>query len=65
MTGPVRPNHSVVEIQFRDDDAAHHPMRLLAAGVPLSLLLDLASPSGPDSASIATLERPGRKSGQR
>ena len=32
-------------------------MRLLAAGVPLSLLLDLASPFGPDSERIAALER--------
>jgi hypothetical protein len=31
-------------------------MRLLAAGVPLSLLLDLASPTGPDSAGIASTE---------
>jgi len=34
-----------------------HPMRLLAAGVPLSLLLDLASPEGPDSERIAASER--------
>ncbi|HET7530928.1 MAG TPA: hypothetical protein VFJ98_08225 [Mycobacteriales bacterium] len=31
-------------------------MRLLAAGVPLSLLLDLASPTGPDSERIAGQE---------
>jgi hypothetical protein len=32
-------------------------MRLLAAGVPLSLLLDLASPNGPDSERIAATEQ--------
>lgn len=32
-------------------------MRLLAAGVPLSLLVDLLSPSGPDSEVIAATER--------
>jgi hypothetical protein len=36
-------------------------MRLLAAGVPLSLLLDLACPSGPDSERIAATERAGRR----
>ena len=30
---------------------------LLRAGVPLSLLLDLASPEGPDSREIARRER--------
>jgi hypothetical protein len=38
-------------------DEASHPMRLLAAGVPLSLLLDLASPSGRDSRWIASTEQ--------
>lgn len=33
---------------------------LLRSGVPLSLLLDLASPDGPDSAEIARHERTGR-----
>ena len=33
-------------------------MRLLAAGVPLSLLLDLTTPFGPDSAHICLVERP-------
>jgi hypothetical protein len=32
-------------------------MRLLAAGIPLSLLLDLASPHGPDSRGIIAHER--------
>ncbi len=32
------------------------PMQLLAAGIPLTLLLDLAEPSGPDSAGIARAE---------
>jgi hypothetical protein len=40
----------------RPDDGRDHPMRLLAAGVPLSLLLDLASPTGPDSTLIAATE---------
>jgi hypothetical protein len=40
----------------RPDDAGH-PMRLLAAGVPLTLLVDLASPGGPDSERIAASER--------
>ena len=31
-------------------------MRLLAAGVPLSLLLDLANPKGPESERIAAVE---------
>lgn len=35
-------------------------MRLLGAGVPLSLLLDLASPDGPDSERIAAAERAAR-----
>lgn len=33
-------------------------MRLLEAGVPLTLLLDLAHPEGPDSAAINAVERP-------
>lgn len=32
-------------------------MRLLAAGVPLSLLIDLVSPLGPDSRGIIAYER--------
>jgi hypothetical protein len=32
-------------------------MRLLAAGIPLSLLIDLVSPLGPDSRSIIRDER--------
>jgi hypothetical protein len=32
-------------------------MRLLRAGVPLSLLLDLADPSGPDTWAIMQAER--------
>ncbi|HET6816542.1 MAG TPA: hypothetical protein VFH66_04875 [Mycobacteriales bacterium] len=41
----------------RPDESGRHPMRLLAAGVPLSLLLDLASPTGPDSEDIAAMEQ--------
>ena len=33
-------------------------MKLLEAGVPLSLLLDLAQTAGPDSAAINAVERP-------
>jgi len=33
------------------------PMRLLANGIPLTLLLDLLSPHGPDSVRIAESER--------
>jgi hypothetical protein len=33
-------------------------MRLLAAGVPLSLLIDLSDQDGPDSALISASERP-------
>jgi hypothetical protein len=32
-------------------------MRLLAAGIPLSLLIDLVSPLGPDSRGIIAHER--------
>lgn len=31
---------------------------LLEAGIPLSLLLDLADPAGPDSRAINAVERP-------
>jgi hypothetical protein len=53
-----------VDIQHREDHPPHHPMRLLADGVPLSLLVDLASPTGPDSDRVAAHEGSGRKSGQ-
>jgi hypothetical protein len=33
-------------------------MRLLGAGVPLTLLIDLVSPNGPDSAWILSHEGP-------
>lgn len=45
--------------QHRTPDDPPVAMRLLAAGVPLSLLLDLAAPSGPDSERIAAAERVG------
>lgn len=35
-------------------------MSLLAAGVPLSLLVDLADPDGPDSVALYRSEAPGR-----
>jgi hypothetical protein len=34
----------------------HPAMRLLRAGIPLSLLLDLASPDGPDTRGIMAAE---------
>ena len=34
------------------------PMRLMAAGVPLTLLIDLLATYGPDSAAINAIERP-------
>jgi hypothetical protein len=33
-------------------------MDLLADGIPLTLLLDLAAPDGPDSLAINSVERP-------
>jgi len=36
-------------------------MQLLAEGVPLLLLLDLAAPTGPDSEDIAASERVSRR----
>jgi hypothetical protein len=33
-------------------------MHLLDSGIPLSLLLDLADPAGPDSRAINSVERP-------
>lgn len=41
----------------RSGDEPPLAMRLLATGVPLSLLLDLVSPGGPDSERIAAIER--------
>jgi hypothetical protein len=35
----------------------HPAMQLLRAGVPLSLLLDLADPAGPDTRGIMAAER--------
>ena len=45
------------------DLVRHHPMRLLEAGVPLTLLLDLVSPTGPDSEGIAADEAGSAMSG--
>jgi hypothetical protein len=38
--------------------SAPSAMQLLAAGVPLSLLIDLTAKDGPDSAVISAFERP-------
>lgn len=48
------PNHMDETAERRHSVA----MRLLDAGVPLSLLFDLVSPDGPDSAWILETERP-------
>jgi hypothetical protein len=40
--------------------ASRYVMNLLAGGVPLSLLLDLADPAGPPSADIASSETTAR-----
>jgi hypothetical protein len=37
---------------------SHPVMAILASGVPLTLLLDLQHPDGPDSQAIYLLERP-------
>jgi hypothetical protein len=50
-----------MDSQRHGEDEAPSPMRLLAAGVPLSLLMDLACPHGPDSEGIAATERAGRR----
>ena len=46
--------------QNGSDDAAF-AMQLLADGVPLRLLLDLAAPNGPDSEVIAASEETGSR----
>ena len=48
----------------RPEDRGQQPalaMRLLAAGVPLSLLMDLADPLGPDSLGVMVNEREPRR----
>lgn len=39
------------------EDQGHDILGLLAAGIPLTLLIDLAPPSGPDSRLIFDAER--------
>jgi hypothetical protein len=57
----VRPSDQfgVSTPQTPTSDDPPFAMRLLAAGVPLLLLLDLAAPGGPDSEVIADTERAG------
>ncbi len=44
-------------VTVNDETTRMHPvMRWLAGGIPLSLLLDLASPDGPDSRAILRTE---------
>jgi hypothetical protein len=57
MSAAAAADSTVVNIERWMRDPAETAMRLLAHGVPLSLLLDLVSPSGPDSAFIAQSER--------
>jgi hypothetical protein len=58
----LRPTRSRDEEQIVDEgtaEARHSvAMRLLYAGVPLSLLIDLLPPDGPDSLGILAMERP-------
>ncbi len=53
-------NRALVSLPLPDDDdgSTRRVMGLLAAGVPLSLLCDLADPAGPDSRSIYVDETP-------
>jgi hypothetical protein len=54
----VRSDDAEIVTNHRPGEAATRlTMRLLATGVPLALLLDLACPLGPDSARIAETER--------
>ncbi len=46
----------VVPAQRASDAGGDGPLGLLAAGIPLTLLLDLADPAGPDSQAICTSE---------
>jgi hypothetical protein len=46
-----------MDIPRSGEDDPPIALRLLAAGIPLSLLLDLMSPFGPDSERIAAFER--------
>ena len=49
----LEPDESVVEaVEQADTDASAEVMSLLAEGVPLALLADLASPGGPSSPEI-------------
>lgn len=48
-TGMVTLKRDEAELVVIRDNQPPHPVALLAAGVPLTLLLDLASPEGPDS----------------
>ena len=53
------PNQVSMSSQHRSSDNPPVAMRLLASGVPLRLLLDLAAPDGPDSEVIAATEETG------
>jgi hypothetical protein len=67
-TAAVADTSGVAEPSIAINSAAPRaslPMRLLAAGVPLSLLVDLTTPGGPDSAAIIAWEARGARSGRR
>jgi len=58
----VQPELSIVrdlEIVRETPRATRHGMALLAAGVPLSLLFDLADPAGPPSADMLSSDSNG------
>ena len=50
-------NYRVTHERGGTHEPVDSPMRLLANGIPLTLLLDLMSPHGPDSVRIAESER--------
>lgn len=52
-TTGLEPEPAVVEaVEQADTEASEEVMSLLAEGVPLALLADLASPEGPESPAI-------------
>jgi hypothetical protein len=57
-TTPDVDSPSMIDESRRRGSPALGPMRLLAAGIPLTLLLDLTRPDGPDSDAISRHERP-------
>jgi hypothetical protein len=54
---PRRPDTPVVPDDVRTPEPISRAMRLLNAGIPLTLLIDLCTPVGIDSRSIILAER--------